>query len=435
MGVLRVFVCGRLALACDEGFVPESALPGRQGRRFWAYLILNRQRPVARAELAEAIWGDSAPDAWDNALSALASKVRTALRPVSALAPALAIAHSAGRYEVALPAGAVVDIERAKEALHEAERFKALEDFNGVWAEARIAMEVARRGFLPGEDEPWIEAERRSLVDVHLRAAELTVRAELGRGQVQSAVTEARNLVRTDPLRESAYRLLMRALAATANNAEVASVMKECRAAMGRAGVSASAETERLFAELVGATTTPEREALVKGGTRLTRTFLFADLRDYTSFVERHGDEAAAALIARYRELVRGEIKRAAGAEVKTEGDSFYVTFLSAQQTLDAAIAILRAADRTATSDKERQLRIGIGLHAGEPVPQEGQYVGSAVNIAARLAQNAGPGELLVSDVVRGLLRTSGLPEMEERRGLVLKGVRDAPRAYSVRWK
>ncbi len=58
--------------------------------------------------------------------------------------------------------------------------------------------------------------------------------------------------------------------------------------------------------------------------------------------------------------------------------------------------------------------------------------MGSAVNIAARLAQQAAAGELLVSEVVRQLLRTSGAPPMREREGLVLKGVEDPPRVYAV---
>ncbi len=168
---------------------------------------------------------------------------------------------------------------------------------------------------------------------------------------------------------------------------------------------------------------------------RQTLTFLFADLRDYTAFVERHGDAAAAALIADYRRLVRGEVAKAGGGEIKTEGDSFYVVFSSAGEALRCATAILRQASRYTAERPDRPLRIGVGLHAGEPVPHEGQYVGSAVNLAARLADAARAGELLVSEIVRGLLRTSGAPAMVERGDIVLKGVADAPRAYAVSWQ
>jgi len=163
-----------------------------------------------------------------------------------------------------------------------------------------------------------------------------------------------------------------------------------------------------------------------------TRTFLFSDLRDFTSFVERKGDDAATELIRTYRVLVRDQIARSGGGEVKTEGDSFYVVFDSARQALSCGVGIQRAAARVSSSD--RPIRIGIGIHAGEPVPHDGQFVGSAVNVAARLAQNAAADELLVSDVVRGLLRTSDVPPMRER-AVTMKGITDPPRAYEVLWR
>lgn len=163
-----------------------------------------------------------------------------------------------------------------------------------------------------------------------------------------------------------------------------------------------------------------------------TRSFLFSDLRDFTSFVERNGDAAASELIRSYRTLVRDEIARTGGGEVKTEGDSFYVVFESARQAVACGVAIQSAAARVSTA--ERPIRVGIGIHAGEPVPHDGQFVGSAVNVAARLAQNAAADEVLVSDVVRGLLRTSDVPPMVERT-VTMKGITDPPRAYEVRWR
>ncbi|HUG55923.1 MAG TPA: LuxR C-terminal-related transcriptional regulator [Candidatus Limnocylindrales bacterium] len=165
-----------------------------------------------------------------------------------------------------------------------------------------------------------------------------------------------------------------------------------------------------------------------------TLTFLFADLREYTAFVERHGDIAATTLIGDYRRLVRAEVARAEGAEVKTEGDSFYVVFEAASDAVRCATAVLGAAERYSRERPERPMRVGIGIHSGEPQPHEGQYVGGAVVVAARLAQQADAGELLISDVVRGLLPRGEAPPTRERVGLTLKGISDPPRAFSVRW-
>jgi non-specific serine/threonine protein kinase len=165
-----------------------------------------------------------------------------------------------------------------------------------------------------------------------------------------------------------------------------------------------------------------------------TLTFLFADLRDYTGFVERYGDVAATNLIADYRRMVRAEVARAAGAEVKTEGDSFYVVFDAAGDAVKCGIRILREAERYSRARRDRPMRVGIGIHSGEPQPHEGQYVGAAVIVAARLAQQADAGELLISEIVRGLMPTDAAPQTRARPGLKLKGISDPPRAFSVDW-
>jgi class 3 adenylate cyclase len=166
----------------------------------------------------------------------------------------------------------------------------------------------------------------------------------------------------------------------------------------------------------------------------VTRAFLFSDLRDYTSFVEAKGDAAAARLLRDYRTLVRREVARHDGAEVKTEGDSFYVVFDAPSVALDCAVAILRAADLRNGRDPTSPLRIGVGLHAGETVAYDDQFVGSAVNIASRIAGKAGAGELLISDTLRGLVRTSRNIAMSDRGALDLKGVTEPIRAWTVDW-
>ena len=165
------------------------------------------------------------------------------------------------------------------------------------------------------------------------------------------------------------------------------------------------------------------------------RAFLFCDLRDYTSYVEAKGDASAARLLREYRTLVRREVARHDGAEVKTEGDSFYVVFASASSALECAVSILRAADAQNDRDPSMPLRIGVGLHAGETVEYDDQFVGSAVNIASRLAGKAQPMELLISDTLRGLVRTSQKLTMTDRGPLELKGVAEGIRAWSVDWR
>ncbi|HET8568041.1 MAG TPA: AAA family ATPase [Candidatus Limnocylindria bacterium] len=165
-----------------------------------------------------------------------------------------------------------------------------------------------------------------------------------------------------------------------------------------------------------------------------TRAFLFSDLRGYTDYVERKGDTAAARLLKDYRALVRREVARHAGAEVKTEGDSFYVVFDSASAALECAVQVQRRAAGRNAKEADAPLEVGIGIHAGDTVAFDQQFVGSAVNVAARLASQAGAGEIVVSDTVRGLVRTSSAYPLRDRGELALKGVSERVRAWTVAW-
>lgn len=159
------------------------------------------------------------------------------------------------------------------------------------------------------------------------------------------------------------------------------------------------------------------------------RTYVFADLRDYTAFVEGAGDRAAADLIRSYRQVIRERLEPHRGAEVKTEGDSFYIVFASPSQAIEFGVDVFRA------SESRRDLRFGIGIHAGETVPFDDQFVGSAVNLAARVGAIAGEGELLVTETVRGLVRTSCPYVLLDRGAVSLKGVPEPVRLYAVDWR
>lgn len=162
-----------------------------------------------------------------------------------------------------------------------------------------------------------------------------------------------------------------------------------------------------------------------------TNGFLFADLRDYTRYVERHGDQAAVALLEAYRGLVRTAVGAFGGAEIKTEGDSFYVVFPSASSAVQCGLAILEAAAAHEQSSG-MPIRVGIGVHAGETVETNEGYVGSAVNVAARVCSEARAGELLVTDTVRALTRTLLTVGFVDRRTRRLKGISESVTLYRV---
>jgi class 3 adenylate cyclase len=162
-----------------------------------------------------------------------------------------------------------------------------------------------------------------------------------------------------------------------------------------------------------------------------TNGFLFADLRDYTRYVESHGDRAAAALLEAYRSLVRAAVAEQGGAEIKTEGDSFYVVFPSASTAVQCGLAILASAAESRAADGA-PVAVGIGVHAGETVETPEGYVGSAVNVAARVCSEARAGELLVTDTVRALTRTFLPVQFVDRRSRRLKGIAEPIILYRV---
>jgi branched-chain amino acid transport system substrate-binding protein len=161
----------------------------------------------------------------------------------------------------------------------------------------------------------------------------------------------------------------------------------------------------------------------------VTRGFLFTDLRGYTSYVERHGAAAAALLLGRYRQLVRQEIAAFDGAEIRTEGDSFYVVFGSVSSAVRCGIAIAQVASEAPGAEP---VDIGIGIHAGETVETTAGYVGTAVNIAARLCALAGPREVLVSDTVRALTQTLLPVRFVPRGRRRLKGITEPVAVFAV---
>jgi DNA-binding SARP family transcriptional activator len=241
----RIQLCGRLA-AEIEGRRIENELPGRQGRLLFIYLVANRDRLIDREELVDAVWPESAPQAVDGALRALVSKVRRAVGR-----EALGL-HS--RFRLELPDASWIDLEAAREAIHRAEAAVARQDWPCAWGASHVALVTARRGFLVGEDAPWIEEWRRYLDELELRALECYSASSLGigRSELTSAERVARALVKKAPYRETGYQLLMQALAAEGNVAEALHVYEGLRSLLrAELGVAPGVALQQTHARLL----------------------------------------------------------------------------------------------------------------------------------------------------------------------------------------
>ena len=252
LGSPRLYICGQLAIEYNNVVIRESEFPARQSRRLWAYLVINHRRPVGRDELVDAIWGDDLPDTWSTTINALVSRLRRTLRAIPLDPDEFGIHGEVGRYSLRLPDTTFIDYERARTAIHTTETLLRQGRWNKVLGEARVAMEIAARSLLIGEEGPWIHGERSLLEDIHFRALECTIECELQRGNSDLAEREALEIIRLDHLRESGYRLLMRSLAARGNIAGIPAVMDECRTLLfEQLGITPSSATEELYAQLI----------------------------------------------------------------------------------------------------------------------------------------------------------------------------------------
>jgi len=153
-------------------------------------------------------------------------------------------------------------------------------------------------------------------------------------------------------------------------------------------------------------------------------TVMFTDIVGSTERAAALGDRAWRDLLRDHHVLVRRELARFRGKELDTAGDGFFATFDGPARAISCARAIVEALG-------ELDLRVRAGVHTGECELQDGKVAGIAVNIGARVAAAAGPGEVLVSGTVKDLVAGSGL-EFEDRGAHQLKGVPGAWRLYTA---
>ncbi len=126
------------------------------------------------------------------------------------------------------------------------------------------------------------------------------------------------------------------------------------------------------------------------------RTILFTDLESSTALTQKLGDEKAQEVLHRHNDAVRAALAAHDGEEVKHTGDGIMASFPSAVGAVQAALQIQRDL-------AGGEIRVRIGLNAGEPIAEDRDYFGTAVQLAARICDRAEPGQVLVSNVVREL--------------------------------
>jgi class 3 adenylate cyclase len=180
-------------------------------------------------------------------------------------------------------------------------------------------------------------------------------------------------------------------------------------------------DAERVAAEIqelmTGARGLPEPE-------RILTTLLFTDIVGSTERASELGDRRWRELLEDHHTLVRQELGRFRGREVKTVGDGFFASFDSPTRAIRCAAALLDAV-------RPLGLELRAGIHTGECEMIGDDLGGIAVHVGARVAATAEPGEILVSSTVRELADGSGVG-FRDRGCFSLKGVEGERRLFAA---
>ena len=132
---------------------------------------------------------------------------------------------------------------------------------------------------------------------------------------------------------------------------------------------------------------------------------LFTDLVGFTEYTDTEGDVAALRVLEHQTGLMSGITDARPDARIVKElGDGLMVWFDAPLDAIEGAIAMLLAVEEARTTDTF-PVAIRMGLHAGEVLPRGRDLIGATVNVAARIAALAGPGELLASEAAVDTLR------------------------------
>jgi class 3 adenylate cyclase/DNA-binding transcriptional MerR regulator len=213
----------------------------------------------------------------------------------------------------------------------------------------------------------------------------------------------------------------------------------DMRAAAGELGVRVMSLGERLLLwlrsrhlehEVISATVQGTEEFLQQLGEvaedqRRPPAIAFLDLTGYTALTEERGDEAGAELADRLAALVNEAAQPHGGHPVKWLGDGVMFHFP------DAGAAVLTGLDLVEQTPSLVDVRARVGVNAGRVIFRDGDYFGRTVNVAARIADYARPGEVLVSEDVTNEWHGDGV--MFEAIGPVaLKGLKDDVKLYSA---
>ena len=192
---------------------------------------------------------------------------------------------------------------------------------------------------------------------------------------------------------------------------------------------TAGVELTKTLSELLAAIGTESDLLPLTGQMSGTSTLLFTDIVDSTGLSQEMGDIGWSRVIKDHLERLRILVQGEGGTVVKTLGDGGMYAFASGSAALRAALRIQRAMSNSAGPD----LQVRVGVHTGDVIHTEGDYLGSTVNKAARVAAAAEAGQILVSSTTADLVSSSEF-EFGESVTVELKGLAGTHQLRPLIW-
>ena len=164
------------------------------------------------------------------------------------------------------------------------------------------------------------------------------------------------------------------------------------------------------------------------------RTIMFTDMKDSTAITTRLGDARALELFRTHNSITRDALRQNGGREIQHTGDGFMVSFTSASNSVECAIAIQKSFASHNQNFPDTAINVRIGICAGEPVEEDQRLFGSTVQLTSRICDKAEPDQILVASVIKDLCLGKQFTFSDQGES-VLKGFDQPLRIYEVQWQ
>lgn len=368
-----------------------------------AFLALADGAAVSLDELIDELWGDDPPNTARNAVHTFVSDLRRALGPGARQA----VGSVDGGYRLD-PELSTTDLDEFNKLLRSAsfaedppKRVALLSEALTLWRGAPVS-DLAAGG--------RVMAATVDLNERRLTAVEELAELQISRGRPQDQLGTLREVVSKEPYRERAVGLLARALYAEDRQSEALEVLSSLRRRLKvDLGLNPSRAIDLLETSILAQdksldrddSAPPDSDPAVELPSGVV-TLLFSEIEGSMPSREAEADRLTESL-ERYKLVLGEEAARGRGVITMSDGNSVVVAFTNASQAIKCAVGVQR---RLAQEDWQTNepIKVRIGIHSGEMEPRGNEYVGPAVNLAARVMQSGHGDQILVSGAVANLI-------------------------------